>query len=326
MMVRKTFPIELLRPFWLPHLHRIRGPQIHGVQAWLANGLYWFNSNPTKGEFRLYVRDEKEIAGAFAADIARTATACFESIYGLRKTPKLPKSTAWVLVRLYYGAYFAAHTIIRILGRSCSYLDKGHLRILRENAEMACCSWTGNTSQGLFALQYTPASKELSCSRLRNAHGDLWKTVYSCFSDLSEKVLQQPGLSKEKETVATFLMAVNDCLDNCKSRSSGTWLSEFRNRLNYRQEFGAWFPYRDCQVKYPDIERYIRRWNADLSTLRFSQGRAPAVERFAESCTAIIALCHAMLHDLRRISRVETSFDRYAHTAFLRRTGMAPKQ
>ena len=35
----------------------------------------------------------------------------------------LPKSTGWILIRAYYAAFFAAHSLLRMFGISCIQLD-----------------------------------------------------------------------------------------------------------------------------------------------------------------------------------------------------------
>jgi len=42
---------------------------------------------------------------------------------GITAVGNLPKSTAWILIRAYYAAFFAAHSILRMFGNLCIQLE-----------------------------------------------------------------------------------------------------------------------------------------------------------------------------------------------------------
>ena len=67
----------------------------------------------------LYFSNWDDVSQAFAADCARMSTAALESIEGITRSQALPRGVSWLMVRAYYGGFFAAHAITRMrLGTS----------------------------------------------------------------------------------------------------------------------------------------------------------------------------------------------------------------
>lgn len=317
-MTHKRFPIQILRSFWLPQIHNIEGLPQENFKSWLIHGYYSFDTNPTGNRFHLYISDENKFTSALSSDISRMAAACFESIYALRKTPKVPKSTAWLLIRLYYAAFFAAHVSLRIFGISCSHLDRGHIDHLKQYADTLGYSWSGNVSKGFFVCRYDSDKRILSCMRMNDTHADTWKTFYSYLKELSNVVLSAPGLSAQRNMVSTLLSDIAMTLENQGVCPRGNWLSQFRNRLNYQHDYGAWFPYKNAQISYIDIERNLKQWNCDLSCISLSRTRTKEVSRFIETCIALVALCNSLLDDIQLASSSKRSFLEFSSLAFLR--------
>src|SRR5260370_2890854 len=100
-----------LRPFWAPSLNDISGNVSKGVGSWLAEEDYQFYSPVKSKLFTIQVRDPEAFLSALAADINRTSSAAFESISYATKNALLPKSTAWILIKSNYAAFFAAHAL-----------------------------------------------------------------------------------------------------------------------------------------------------------------------------------------------------------------------
>ncbi|TNZ65346.1 hypothetical protein CGK42_24295, partial [Vibrio parahaemolyticus] len=87
-------------------------------------------------EFKLKIYDLNDLYISFAFDINRMATSSFESIHGIEPNQNFPKSIGWLVVRLYYAAYYAAHAILRLFGISCSQFDQQESRVITEIAKV----------------------------------------------------------------------------------------------------------------------------------------------------------------------------------------------
>ncbi|MDJ0568838.1 MAG: hypothetical protein QNJ53_07290 [Pleurocapsa sp. MO_192.B19] len=120
--------INEIRPFWMPGLNEVAGKQEFGLSKWLSKGEYYYISSPIfQNKFTLDLSGKgfvKNMLFAFAFDCNRMASAAFETMYSIERNLKLPNSIAWLIIKSYYAAYYAGHAITRILGTSCSQLNK----------------------------------------------------------------------------------------------------------------------------------------------------------------------------------------------------------
>lgn len=263
----------------------------------------------------MFIRDELSLGKGFAADCSRLASASFESICSISKNKKFPKSTAWALIELYYAAFFASHSILRMFGITCSHLETGHIQILRNLSLLYGFSWPSNIGQGYYICSYDCNSKILICSKANDTHADTWAAFHSKLKEISNDVLLVTGITIQKQAVCAYLSNICDAMISGNA-SRGNWLSQFRNKVNYRQEYGTWFPYKNMQFKYDELEPIFQKWNSDPNKIQIGLSRGKEVRKFVETCTSIISLCKALIKDMGYIGG-KKHFHNYGALAFL---------
>src|SRR5262249_2362372 len=162
-------------------------------------------------------------------------------------------STAWIVIRSYYAAFFAAHSILRMLGLTISQLEAGHLRSIEHVALLYGASIVRQMEPGSYQCVYDPAARTLLCTRVRlRPHDALWRLFYDTLGKLTAAVLSRSKASASGQLVVAKLDELQGCLRGGKATTVGNWLAQIRNRANYRQEFGIWFPY---SAREPYYER-----------------------------------------------------------------------
>ncbi|MEQ1933569.1 MAG: hypothetical protein ABL962_06790 [Fimbriimonadaceae bacterium] len=80
---------------------------------------------PKKG-VKLDFRDSTAVASALASDCGRFSCAAFQSVATIEQDLENRDAFAWALIRLYYGAFYAGHALIRAIGEGCSFFYKTH--------------------------------------------------------------------------------------------------------------------------------------------------------------------------------------------------------
>ena len=125
---------DALQPFLLREFVAIHGRVGHGalpdilVTPSAAFDLAF--DNPTQ-VISIDFRTPDIITPALAADCCRLSTASFQSIASISHEMLERDNVAWSLIKLYYSAFYAGHTIIRLFGETCSYFDQQHAKRLR---------------------------------------------------------------------------------------------------------------------------------------------------------------------------------------------------
>jgi len=308
---------DILRPLWLPKINDINGKQDKDFKSWIASGNYIISSIDSNTKFSLFIADEYDLTKVMSFDCARMATAAFESVQGISSNPRFPKSLGWAAIRSYYGAFFAAHSILRVFGVTCSKLEKGHVKILNQMAPIYGISTNLNMDGGLFSCTYERKNKILSCTKLGNSHSDTWCTLYKLLKRLSNDVLSVKGLTSNKQQVSTFLSELCDALDNNGRNSNGNSLSNFRNDINYKHDHGVWFPYSNSSATFSEVQELITRWRYDPMQLSLSSSGFLDIKSFFKLCSCIIGLCRILVYDIADKNIVNNSFHNYGPIAFL---------
>lgn len=251
------------------------------------------------------------------------ASAAFESFYTISAPANLTKSSGWGAITAYYASFFAAHSIVRIFGRTCTQLDTAHVQFISKvgsytNPEVV------NHGSGLYYGVWDEANSTLRFEKssggvVGGAHEVTWKLFLDTLSDLRDSLLapQATGLLSDLQAAALDLDSIKSAL--CEGGfNNGSWLSSIRNRVNYRHDFDAWFPYGKPNQHYQDIwNAGIGRWLRPPLPIKKIPIRGRELERLMELSGAIVALCRCLIEHIGETSFTRRSFVEYGPKSLL---------
>lgn len=219
------------------------------LKAWLANGNYLISQPLIQSvkkratAFDLVFQHPDDLYASLANDCNRFCQAAIESMWSMNKVNKLPKSTGWASVQMYYSAFFAAHAILRIFGRSCTQFDAVHVDKVYDIAKATSMhGGVGCIEQGFYSS--IVINSEIKFRKQKDSHADTW----ACFSELLTWLIdniknQTTGLGKNKDAAFTMISNLKSAIHR-SGASKGNWLSQVRNRINYQHSHGVWYPYK----------------------------------------------------------------------------------
>ena len=115
-----------LQPHMINGFMTLRGRGSGGLSELLVDKTrgYDLDFDSLEESISVDFRDTQLITPAMGVDCCRFATAAFQSIVPATEEIVEKDTLAWSMVKLYYAAFYAGHSIIRILGESCSFLDQ----------------------------------------------------------------------------------------------------------------------------------------------------------------------------------------------------------
>ena len=311
-----------LRSFWALGLNDISGNVAKGVGSWLAEENYQIYSPLKAKHFTIQIFDAEPYLSALGADINRNAVAAFESIGQAAKSELFPRSTAWLVIKSYYAAFFAAHAILRMLGTGFVNLEKAQTVSVNKIAK-AYGAWQEDVMPGNFSFVFSGAKGEIMWHRIDSSTGGVHERFWAFFkksmNTLSEEVLKNKGSATagDAQQVSAKLSELVDnlCYDSCLK---GTWLSVVRNRVNYKHDFGAWYPYKAQQPSGAVEDRLTRNWQVDPMTINLTSHGDKSLRRFQESCSFIIGSCRVLASDMAVRCSAGRSFHTYGWLAISR--------
>lgn len=176
--------VDLLRPTWLTGINDVERGRAGGIATWVESGSYYLSSVRSPDEFVLSYSDAAELAAAFASDVDRLACAAVESAVSCVTVPRLPRSSAWLTIKMYYGAFFAAHALCRIAGRSFSKLD--HDDLVRLNVLLSAPGIGVTARSGYYycVVASTNETKLQNAGAIRGTHAATWQQFVGYLEDV----------------------------------------------------------------------------------------------------------------------------------------------
>lgn len=285
----------LLRPMAAPGIMRSSALGKVELKAWLAQGRYRVDQISGSSErIVLHVVDSTPLVESFGYDYLRFASAAFESMRELKGDPNFPKATAWVAIRMYYSAFFAAHALLRYTGQACSQIDPEQAALVSKYAGVYGVA--GNMGKGFYHLEWSHVSGDVTLEKVKDSHRDTWRMFDQWLLRIQELLPGLPGLSASKVQMLGLVGGLRANLQR-EGSNSGNWLSTFRNNINYRHSYDAWYPYKRSAVRFDQVSKYVDGWK--LRDFNIGAAFAEKDDRavFFGSCGVIMHLLNGLTAD-----------------------------
>ncbi|MEK6384099.1 MAG: hypothetical protein V4797_05845 [Paraburkholderia tropica] len=203
----------------------------------------------TKKRLQGTVNTPEMFGEACIRETVKLGVAAFESAAQVDSASVDARSCAWQFIKYYYAAYFAANGLMRLSGQACINLTA--LDCASINSWALAHGVGGSREQdklapGLFQLSFDATHTPTFALRLHSGKGGVhiqfWSGFLTFLQKLRSDIHRSPAPKVERDSAIADL----DLLEGELQRGGVThasWLSEMRNAVNYRFEYGAWFPY-----------------------------------------------------------------------------------
>lgn len=225
-----------------------------GMHEWISIGAWSIVGPVHKKKVELHLHDYDEFCDASINDAIRLASAAFESARAVDVCRFDPRSCAWQFISYYYSGYFAANALMRLCGFACTNLSPLDCAEINQNALLCGLGGIDEKTKLAPGVFYSTTNRRPTDIWSLNAvsskggvHIQFWTGFLKFLLEL-EGFIKKSGSPKSDRDAA--IVELNQLIDGLRhsSTQSGAWLSEVRNAMNYRLEFGAWFPYADAET------------------------------------------------------------------------------
>lgn len=299
-----SIAVNEIRPFWMPGLNEIEGKQKFSLAEWLTRQKYYIYSPISQNQFILDLPGQylvNNMLTAYAYDCNRMASAAFETMYCIEQNSKIPKSTSWMIIQSYYAAFFAGHTITRMLGISCSQLGKQSVDKITEIAKLYGNDNGLKLPSSYYSCTYDNSNQQLFFDNIQvkgGVHERFWKIFSDSIRDLGRSMLANPSITTQSQNVSSKLDELYAIL-SYQGQNGGNWLSAIRNKVNYRHEMDAWFPYHNQrQRNINKIYGKCLMWLDDPMDISLIIQPGKPIDLFVSACHFIVSLCRVLVLDM----------------------------
>lgn len=210
------------------------------LHEWIR-GNRFSNVDFQGGEIRLYAYSDDELYEAFTPDFQRFAFSSYETflVAGLERDKF--SSMGWPLLKLYYGAFFAAHAVTRATGNGQVNLGQDIVRSV--NSFVSIIGGDDELKSGTYNASVREDANGVFLNlRAPNGgggvHDGFWRYFSTFLGNVSSDAVSQ-GLPSSGDFVRKA-NALSSCLID--GGGPGAWFSSVRNAINYRHELECWRP------------------------------------------------------------------------------------
>lgn len=265
------------------------------MKGWIANQNYFIDSPLIPNDFSIRASDKDYLKSALANDCNRMAAASIESVAGIQLDKCFNKSGAWGVIRTYYAVFFAAHSIMRMFGISCSQLEQAHVDKIFDSAR--ALGKTGGVTRlekGFYAIKIDSSFSNITFHKYRDSHKDTWSEFLALIEHLIDSSTNVTAISKYKVEAIDILRTVKRGITRSRCTDKGHWLSVIRNSVNYQHSYGVWFPYERKPVAPACVESIRKDWMKPVTALN-NDLKGSDIESFFEVSTTIISIFRELL-------------------------------
>jgi hypothetical protein len=244
-------------------------------------------------------RESGFVTSIFAADACRFASASFASISKVSAEMEDKTTAPWALIKLYYSAFYAGHSIIRLLGQSCSYLDSNHVQHLRRLTTALGLAPNFVIDAGMYHFVMNNAQTGFALSRatgrVGGAHESFWKVFGIFLEEITEQVLLGRLAPREAREVFLKLEGWRQILQRQGAIASSSWLSAVRNEIQYKLAHKLWPPAALNKRSRTSLARIVMQWERDPMNLDLGDVSQGDLQQFVVACTFTVTLCRVLL-------------------------------
>lgn len=266
---------------------------------------YDLDADAAINEVRVDFRETAFITEAVAGDAGRFASACFSSMVGIASAIENPETMGWALIRLYYAAFYGGHSLLRLLGRSCTYFDHRQTGRIRAVFAATGSPLAFDLPSGLYSCTLNPGRTGFGMMQTRGrvggAHETFWELFDKLLSEFSEDALSGHMRLRDAQDVFAKMQAVR----RIYRRGAGAiWLSAVRNEIQYRQGLGVWVPLTVNRSRRASLSRLADQWMRDPMSIDVDALSSGELPEFILACAFTTSLCRDVMSRVSERSSV----------------------
>lgn len=177
---------------------------------------------------------------------------------------------------------------------------------------------------GFYQCAFNATASAMTCKQTKGLVGGAHESFWAFFGDklyrLSADIAAGPLDRRDAQDVIVQIDGLRTLI---RPQRSHTWLSVVRNEVQYRYQYGVWFPAEHKKAQRAALARLAAQWTRDPMKLNLSASAAD-LDSFVAASAFIIAACRAMLIRISERSTARSrAFVNFGPMSLLRHMGVS---
>lgn len=285
---------------WAPSINNVCRPEFVGVEDWLLRDNYIWQASTPKLITLVYSEKQTGFTEALASEISRFSCAAYESLLDAEPSNTLSKSLGWQCIRHYYATFYIAHALLRITGSSLTYISTNTASSMNKVGSQYL-GVSPQVASGLYLIKRDASNQShillQHMSSGGGSHQDMWRVFLQLMVEIENSILKVLG----SIPLAMHAISISEGIRKVLCRqghNDGGWTSSVRNAINYRQEYGLWYPYTKKPPYYSQASSRLRRWMPNDPRGFDINLTSNEVDGLADICAFLSHLLMAILKDI----------------------------
>lgn len=285
---------------WPKSINNVCKPKFTSVENWLLTGNYTWHASAPKLIILGHSVKHTDFTEALASEASRFSCAAYESLLDAEPPEPSVKSLGWQCIRHYYATFYIAHALMRLTGSSLTYVSSDTAKFMNKIGGQYLGVFP-QMSSGLYSLQRDNTNQNLillqHLSSGGGSHQDMWKVFLKLLVTIESSILKALGPIPSAMHAISVSEGIRKALCQ-RGNNDGGWTSTVRNAINYRQEYGLWYPYTKKMPYYKQAATRLRRWQPSDPEGFDLQPTGNEVEGLADVCAFLSHLLITILKDI----------------------------
>ncbi|MEE4573190.1 hypothetical protein V2L07_10405 [Pseudomonas alliivorans] len=285
---------------WATSINHVSQPSFTGVEDWLLRGNYTWHSSIPKVITLGHSIKHTDFTEALASEASRFSCAAYESLLDAEPPEPSSKSLGWQCIRHYYATFYIAHALLRITGSSLTYISTDTAKVLN-NIGGQYLGVSPQMSSGLYSVKRDDINPSLillqQLSTGGGSHQDMWSVFLQLLISIENSILKALGPIPSAMHAISVSEGIRKAMCQ-RNNHGGGWTSTVRNAINYRQEYGLWYPYTKRPPYYKQVTMRLRRWQPSDPEGFDLKPTGNEVEGLADICAFLSHLLITILKDI----------------------------
>ena len=286
-----------LRLMWLQGINNAKGPRALSTENFLSTRNVTPDPISNPNELSFYVGNPKRTPEYFCHEADRFASASFETLLSNAPVVGYERSTAWLLIRGYYAAFFSFHALLRLHGLACTRITSTTTTPLNREVQRLHPG-SLSMSGGLYYMRSKSGGSEVALTKFDSSAGGSHEALWTLLTDYMRTATQRALLDSTDDVASVKFAPMIDKFNAVlKKRGGDMWFTQVRNRVNYSHGYGSWFPYQGSTTDTARVARCLDGWRKEPSEAHIDLA-ADEITQFAQACSLLVSLCRVTIQDV----------------------------